>query len=87
LGATHGAAVAEKLQNGKGAFQQLLAPGSWLLAPGSLLLAPGSWLLAPGSLLRFLWQIEKQDTENQIDGQKLHTLKPVRLAVTVDLKN
>ena len=32
-------------------------------------------------------QIEKQDAENQIDGQKLHALKPIGFPVDVDLKN
>ena len=36
--------------------------------------------------VRSLGQVEKQDPENQIDGQKLHALKPIRLAVAVDLK-
>src|ERR1700739_1248959 len=34
-----------------------------------------------------LRQVIKQDTENQIDGQKLHALKPIGFAVAVDLKN
>jgi hypothetical protein len=34
-----------------------------------------------------LRQVEKQDAKNQIDGQKLHALKPIRLAIAVDLKN
>jgi hypothetical protein len=37
--------------------------------------------------VRSFWQVKKQDAENQIDGQKLHTLKPIRFAVTVDLKD
>lgn len=38
------------------------------------------------ALVRSLRQVEKQDAENQIDGQKLHALKPIRFAVAVDLK-
>src|SRR6516165_3301233 len=34
-----------------------------------------------------LRQVEKQDAENQIDGQKLHALKPIGFAVAVDLKD
>jgi hypothetical protein len=37
--------------------------------------------------MRSLRQVEKQDPENQIDGQKLHALKPIRFPVAVDLKN
>src|SRR5262245_31155953 len=37
--------------------------------------------------VRSLWQVKKQDAENQIDRQKLHALKPIRFAVAVDLKN
>src|SRR5208283_4485585 len=36
--------------------------------------------------VRSLRQVEKQDPENQIDGQKLYALKPIRFAVAVDLK-
>ena len=32
-------------------------------------------------------QVEKQDAENQINGQKLHALEPIRFAIAVDLKN
>jgi len=39
------------------------------------------------TVTRTLRQIEKQDSENQIEGQKLRALQPVRFAVAVDLKD
>jgi len=44
-------------------------------------------LRSGSALVRSLRQVEKQDTDYQIDRQQLHALKPIRFAVTVDLKN
>src|SRR5215472_4273408 len=39
------------------------------------------------ALMRFRWQIEKQNAQNQIDRKQLHSLEPIRFAVAVDLKD